>query len=84
MLHNKHIINPTEPLYQYLNHTEFSVIPRESTDPKSRTLPAKGSNQLEIARQLSINHRKLWSEQPEVRHSSVPEVCDQGPKGLLV
>ena len=56
-----------EPLYQYLNHADFTTTPHMIRSNKVVTLPCKKeSNQLEIARQLSINYRKLWCEQPEV------------------
>ena len=60
-----------EPLYQYINHADFSSTPFSLSSDKCQTVPTGGkggaSNQLEIARQLSFNHRKLWCEQPEVR-----------------
>ncbi len=57
-----------EPLYQYINHLDFTSTPWMTRNTKiGKQAPTKkGSNQLEIARQLSVNHRKLWCEQPEV------------------
>ena len=54
-----------EPLYQYINHTEFLSTPLMSHIERCNSASST-SSQLEIARQLSYNHRKLWSEQPEV------------------
>ena len=55
-----------EPLYQYINHIDFTT-PLLSNAEKCKTAPGNMlANQLDIARQLSFNHRKLWSEQPQV------------------
>ncbi len=53
-----------EPLYQHINHLDFTSTPWLNRNTKISK--DKGSNQLEIARQLSVCHRKLWCEQPEV------------------
>uniref|UniRef100_A0A1X7U728 Uncharacterized protein n=1 Tax=Amphimedon queenslandica TaxID=400682 RepID=A0A1X7U728_AMPQE len=73
-----------EPLYQYINHADFSSTNLSFPSDKSQTVPAagKGSNQLEIARQLSINHRKLWCEQPEVIRSGVLGVISDQDRKL--
>ena len=60
-----------EPLYQYLNHIEFGGTP---VIPRTESASSTSSNQLELARQLSFSHRKLWCEQPEVSDSCRAEL----------